>query len=269
MEMLTESSLNQITPELRYRRGRVEAAVFGRRSLEPLARIENPVERMEEEKRILSHYFHLPSDRIIMLDQKHGSDCVRISAADLPSKPLLYAKADALMTMEKDVLLVIRTADCLPLFFHTDAAHEASTDVLIGALHAGWRGLTRGIIAHVMSMAVHTIDRARRMKLAISEQLHIFSGPYIPGRIYEVGPEVARHFPITLPQNSGKFLLDLYHNAQWFLAESLRGRNVEYEDPFGIASGHDNFAERFFSHRHGDKGRNLNVIRILEADHVL
>lgn len=262
--MLAEAMLNQITPELRYRQGSVEAAVFGKRALEPLAAIEDATERKREEKRALSHYFDLPVDRIIMLDQVHGFDCVRVAAVDLPSKSLLYAKADATMTTEKDVLLVIRTADCLPLFFHTEGT---SGDVLIGVLHAGWRGLTRGIVSHVMSMACHTIDRATRMKLDISEPLHIFPGPYIPGSIYEVGPEVACHFPFTHPQQGRKSLLDLYNNARWLLGESLKGKDVKYEDPFGVVADNEGLRECFFSHRRGDTGRNLNVIRITEAPH--
>ncbi len=260
--MLTNAVLNQITPELRHRQGSVEVAVFGKRALEPLSEITDATERKQEEKRALAHYFDMPVERIIMLDQVHGFDCVRIGALDLPARSLLYAKADAALTMERNVLLVIRTADCLPVFFHTDGDAK---DVLVGALHAGWRGLARGVISHTLSMARHTIERSIRMKLEIAEPLHIFPGPYIPGSVYEVGPEVACHFPLTHPQEGGRSLLDLYGNARWLLGESLKGKNVYYEDPLGVVADNAGLYDRFFSHRRGDTGRNLNVIRILEA----
>ncbi|MFZ4099158.1 MAG: polyphenol oxidase family protein [Chlamydiia bacterium] len=66
--------------------------------------------------------------------QVHGT---RVLEATTPGK---VGDADALYTREPGLALLIRNADCLPLLMVDTRQH------LIGAVHAGWRGLVRGVI---------------------------------------------------------------------------------------------------------------------------
>lgn len=235
----------------------IEAAVFGRSALATLDAVpyRNIQERKAAERYLLSQWAGLPEDRVLLLDQVHGFDCVRVTGLDLPSPRPVYATADAFFTMETDVLLAVRTADCLPIFFFA-----AGPRPVCGVLHAGWRGLARGIIPHTMGMLKHALERSG---IAIeSLMLHVFPGPYIPGSAYEVGPEVAVRFPLTKPIGGGKFLLDLYANARGLLGEQLKAMPVSFDDPFDVIASGEGLRERFYSHRRGDTGRNLNVIRL-------
>ncbi len=48
--------------------------------------------------------------------------------------------ADASFTTQADIVLAILTADCLPILLAADDGSE------IAAIHAGWRGLSAGIV---------------------------------------------------------------------------------------------------------------------------
>lgn len=247
-------------PDLHFHHGHIEAAVFGRKALAGLEErsFRDLKDRKVEERRLLASWFSMPEDRIVFLDQVHGPDCVRITAKDLPASRVEFARADALFTMESNVLLVVRTADCLPIFFYTEGG-----SALCGLLHAGWRGLARGVLQHTLGMVLHTREREQKPKPDVEDEVHIFPGPYIPGSAYEVGPEVASRFALTKPLGGGKSCLDLYANARLTLVEQLRGHNVEFDDPFDVVESGVALRNRFFSHRLGDAGRNLNVIRIM------
>ena len=66
--------------------------------------------------------------------QVHGT---RVLEATTPGR---VGEADALYTRQPGLALLIRNADCLPLLMVETRQH------LVGALHAGWRGLVRGVI---------------------------------------------------------------------------------------------------------------------------
>lgn len=82
--------------------------------------------------------------------------------------------------------LAIQTADCLPiLFFYEDKSYFIG-----GITHAGWRGLTLGIITH-------TIEKlgAEAASLLLDDELffsglHVVMGPAVFGVRYECGEDV-------------------------------------------------------------------------------
>lgn len=92
------------------------------------------------------------------------------------------------------------TADCLPLLVWSDAGD------LVGAFHAGWRGLADGIVeAAVAAMAAAGAPASR---------LNVHLGPRIGPCCYEVGPEVAGRFDASSVRSSGpKPVLDLSAEA--------------------------------------------------------
>ncbi len=110
-------------------------------------------------------------------------------------------------------------------------ADEAGT--VVGGAHAGWRGLSAGVIeATIEAMQVP----ARR--------LVAWMGPAIGPRVYEVGDEVRAAFAekdAFSPTRPGHWLLDLYAVAR----QRLRTRGVErifgggfctYSDPVRLYS---------------------------------
>lgn len=76
--------------------------------------------------------------------QVHSSQVVR---AMEPRRDQELIKADAMVTNNTDVSLLMRFADCVPIFIY-DPEHNA-----VGIAHAGWLGTSRG----VSSALVHSM----------------------------------------------------------------------------------------------------------------
>jgi YfiH family protein len=116
----------------------------------------------------LRREFSLPGEPL-WLYQVHGArvvDADDVAAGEVPG-------ADAAVTRSPDRVLAILTADCLPVLL---AADDGS---VIGAAHAGWRGLAAGVLeATVVAMG----HEPRRLAAWI--------GPGIRQPAFEVGPEV-------------------------------------------------------------------------------
>ncbi len=261
-----------MTPELKYVNYDIEASIFGK-SLESIIQEEDPQKQIQKQKEFLSNFFQIPQERIFFLEQVHGFDTIQITEYDIAmNQNLYYHKADGLITKLKNVVLCIRTADCLPLFFHSN---PHTKEKFVGLIHVGWRGLYRGIVSHSLEMMIHHIEK-RIYELKVIEKNHnykevinypitIFPGVYIPEDLYEVDEDVASLFPITKYKNShvSKYLIDLWKNTEYVI-KSLKDHNkFIIEDPFDYLSGNQfQTFQNFYSHRRGDKFRNLNIIYI-------
>lgn len=111
----------------------------------------------------------LPS-RPIWLNQVHGTEVLDADGI-IDSPPT----ADAVVTTQIGKVLAIMTADCLPVVI---ADQQGS---IVGAAHAGWRGLQAGVLERLVdtmrSKKPHAILRA-------------WIGPAISQPVFEVGAEV-------------------------------------------------------------------------------
>ncbi len=157
------------------------------------------------------------------LRQVHGNEV--IDADDASEQP----QADAAVARRAGTVCAVMIADCMPVILA-----DASGSV-VGVAHAGWRGLSSGVIeATVRAMGSGT--------------LIAWLGPAIGPRVYEVGDEVCAAF---LPEEQsafvatrpGHWLLDLYAVARRRLESSgvkrvHGGSFCTYSEP-----------ERFFSYR--------------------
>jgi len=90
-------------------------------------------------------------------------------------------QGDALFTRLPGILLVVQTADCVPILL-ADTKHRA-----IAAIHAGWRGTLRRI-------AVKTLGRMKMEFGTRPGDVIAALGPAIGRCCYEVGSDVARDF---------------------------------------------------------------------------
>jgi YfiH family protein len=137
------------------------------------------------------------------LKQVHGARVVEAHQA--ASEP----EADAAVAHGPGAVCVVKAADCLPVLL----ADEAGT--VVGAAHAGWRGLAAGVIEA-------TVDAMRSRPKTVFAWL----GPAIGPRAYEVGEEVRAAFlardaqlaAAFAPNRPGHWLLDLYLAARQRLA---------------------------------------------------
>ena len=103
---------------------------------------------------------HLPLESLTLARQVHGTtvrvidDEQRGSGAKHPKTYL--APADALITQRPGITLGVFTADCIPLVLYDPVTGW------IGTVHAGWKGIVRGIIPKTLqtlhSQGVHPAD---------------------------------------------------------------------------------------------------------------
>lgn len=97
------------------------------------------------------------------LHQIHSDICV-------PAKLGEEQKADAHFTYDRNIALVIKTADCVPLMIHCP-----TTDTVL-AIHAGWRGLKSEIIKKSIQKAYPYSNMSK---------LQVWIGPFIDVANYE------------------------------------------------------------------------------------
>ncbi len=116
---------------------------------------------------------------VIQVHQVHGAavhHLSRESAAD-PSILKNEPKADAIVT-NAPVLAGVRTADCAPILL------ASSDGSMVGAVHAGWRGVIAGVLPR-------TIEAMRQQG---ARDIVAAIGPCIGPQAFEVGAEVAEQF---------------------------------------------------------------------------
>ena len=153
--------------------------------------------RVAENRELLREALSLPSGPR-WLRQVHGTRVAVEPAKDEP-------EADAAVTRTPGTVLAIQTADCLPVLFCNDDGSE------IGAAHAGWRGLSAGVLETTLA-AMH----------APRENIIAWLGPAIAAQSYEVGDEVRDAFLARDPAAGSAFtatrpnhwLCDLYALAR-------------------------------------------------------
>lgn len=156
--------------------------------------------------------------------------------------------ADALVTACPGLALGVLTADCAPVVF-------ASARV-IGAAHAGWRGLYLGVLEA-------TVNAMREVGAG-----HIVAavGPCIGKDSYEVGAEFQRYFGDNcLFESDGRWWFDLPGYVRLRL-EAI-GVEVAGYPIWDTAAG----TEHFFSHRRSrgqQHGRCLSAIYRPQSDFV-
>lgn len=146
------------------------------RSLNLGAHVGDVPERVAQNRRLVQTSQGWDTEPL-WLDQVHGTTVVRWSGDNaLP-------QADGAVTSLPGHPLVVMTADCLPVV----ACDRAGT--VVGAFHAGWRGLLAGILE----------EGIRALGVPTSEVI-VWIGPAIgPDHTQEFRPDGSDHWKFDLP----------------------------------------------------------------------
>lgn len=121
---------------------------------------------------------------------------------EIPDKNL---KGDAIITSLRSVLLIIKTADCLPILIVDESQN------IIAAAHAGWKGTQKRVVQKLIKvMNSHYGCQTSSLLLA--------TGPCVELACYEVGKDVkesfmegghSQEFFRKHPLQEGKYFFDL------------------------------------------------------------
>jgi len=191
-------------------------------------------------------------ERIQWLNQVHGTE---VLVVDRPIDELPRGAAlsyDASVTNRTDLILSVRTADCVPIILYAPDAPA------VGAVHAGWRGTQAGTVTaaiDAMQGAFHC--RPREMMAVI--------GPCIHACCYQVDGELYKQFQERFGSEAVTVLGDSTYvdlvavNRLWMIECGVLAENIDVLDYCTMCR-----EEMFFSYRReaGRAGRQLAYVKL-------
>lgn len=202
---------------------------------------------VEFNRTLVAEAFGVGRERLLFMNQRHGSDIVVVDGPWQGEPP----ETDAIVTTSTDLALAVLVADCTPVLMVDRIAGVAA------AVHAGRPGMLSGIVSRVIDAMT---DLGARSISAVV-------GPSVCGRCYEV-PELLRAQAAKIsPVSSaiswrGTPAIDVAAGV----VEQLRARSVAAQ----WIAGCSRESEELFSYRRRHRtGRCAGVVRLLDAHHGL
>jgi YfiH family protein len=119
---------------------------------------------------------------LVLTNQIHGNS---IRVVDSSNRNSFIDNCDGLVTENKDIMLGIFTADCVPLLMF------AENSKIKVAIHAGWKSVYDGIIENAFTIL--------KKKFAVKcQEIVVYIGPHIRPCCYKVGREIETKFNVKL-----------------------------------------------------------------------
>lgn len=240
--LMLKSPLLQVPHGFTTREGGVSPAPFDSLNL-GISTADSPDCVLENRRRVLAAFGNPP---VVALSQVHGNQVHVVETAG-------DQEGDGVLTSTPGLLLRVTVADCYPILLHDPVRG------VVGALHAGWRGVVLGILPRALELMQARYGSS-------PDDIRVAVGPGISGPNFQVGPEVLEQFERQDlafawpdPEHSGRYRLDLerairtqaqragiYPQHYWALGRCT------YADPL------------FFSHRRdrGQTGRMWALIML-------
>jgi YfiH family protein len=170
----------------------------------------------------------------------------RIAVVPALSKGRTYAGVDGLITDVPLQPLGIFTADCVPVFL------SARNGMVVGVLHAGWRGVQAAFI----SKAIQCVSAKWHVA---PKDIKLWAGPSIGACCFAVQWDVARYFPKARRRWKDRWRVDLYAA----LKRQARAAQARWTGPRPPCTMHTG---RYFSFRKNQtEKRQISLIMKKEA----
>jgi polyphenol oxidase len=189
--------------------------------------------------------FNVAEDRIVFMDQIHGNHVQQVSGERTGA---FLDNTDGIFTVEKDVFLCVRTADCVPLMAYDPISN------MCGVAHVGWRGA----LSNVTGELIGKMERKGNVRL---ENIRIGIGPSIRVCCYGIYKNRARLFEDTFPKFAAIILEErdaaTYLNLPELVKQQLQAVGIlaeRIED--GNICTKDN-TDEFFSYRDNNSRHGL------------
>ena len=121
---------------------------------------------------------NLNTRKIINVQLTHGNNVLII---DSQTEKNTLTDCDALITVDKNCLLTLTVADCLPIYFYDQQKQ------VVALAHAGWKGVLNGIAQKTVLSLINNFN-------CNPADIKIFIGPHIQKCHFEVQDDVASQF---------------------------------------------------------------------------
>lgn len=125
-----------------------------------------------------------PEQIYYLPDQQHSNQVVCVDKNSLCHQ---LSEGDALVTDRSEIVLGVRTADCVPVLCYDPIKK------VVAAIHAGYKGTLRGIVQN-------TFETMQRLYACCPQDFFVAVGPAVCMLHYEVSPEIM----VAFKQKYGK-----------------------------------------------------------------
>jgi len=204
---------------------------------------------VEVNHRLICEALGFTTADLVSPHQVHGANVVAVGAQD---RGQVIEGTDALISDEPGVLLMLRFADCTPVWM-VDPVHRA-----IGLAHAGWRGTAAGTVRETVQAMTSAFGTQPGDVVA-------GIGPAIGPCCYEVGKDVAQAISEAFPESASRLLeargQDRWHLDLWAANhEHLLRAGVTQVEVAGICTACH--MDEWYSHR-AEQGRTGRIGALL------
>ena len=188
----------------------------------------------------------LSGKKLILAEQVHGQEIALVNKQSDDIQLGVYA----LITKDENLILAIRTADCVPVLL----ADEENK--VIAAVHAGWRGVAGEIVIKTVAQMLELGAEKNKIKA--------FVGPHIRSCCFEIKADILsnfKNFESAVITREGKLFLDL----EGLLDQQLASVGIANENIFS-ATDCTCCSEKYYSWRGQDNvltGEQLSIISLL------
>lgn len=184
---------------------------------------------------------------LIILNQGHTNKCITVNKNYDNS-----IIADGVVSKNKNLILGIVTADCLPIVFYDNE------NSIVGICHAGWRGLSSGIIKSTITRMIQIGSKKRLISSVI--------GPCIRKNSYEVNKDFLLNFKVSeVRKFTEKRLNKIYFDLPKYACHLIRKIGIQnikdYKKNTYLDKNYFSYRESI-SKKYNDYGRNLTLITI-------
>tara|TARA_B100000767_G_scaffold218211_1_gene206063 strand:+ start:282 stop:1043 length:762 start_codon:yes stop_codon:yes gene_type:complete len=193
------------------------------------------------------------SKKIILLNQSHSAKFHFINKALKVLKNKF--NGDALITNKSNLPIAVLSADCAPILIYDEKTK------MIAAIHAGWKGAYKDIIAKVINFMIKKGCSSKNITAAI--------GPCISINSYQVKDDFILKF-IKKDKNNRIFFKKInnknYFDLSKYIYFQLKALNIKKIDIINkdtfISKNNFFSARRSIKRNENDYGRNISVIVI-------
>lgn len=216
-----------------------------------LAFREDKRENVIKNYEIICDSIGLDYKNVVFSSQIHEDKIYKVTKEDIGKGLLRESNIkgyDALITNEKDIVLVTFYADCVSIFI-VDPINKA-----IGIAHSGWRGTVKEI-------GIKTIKEMKKQYNSQPKDLIIGIGPSIEKCCFQVGEDVAEQFKNMLPfskdyifndTQKGKYKIDLQNIIKKSLINNgVLEENIEISNLCTMCNNKTFFSHRFMGDNRG------------------
>jgi YfiH family protein len=157
-------------------------------------------EEINRQRQEFCNALQIKAPSLLRLQQVHGD---RIFVAKEPVSLLAPGEYDGAVTDSTQVALSIVTADCLPILIYEQSKK------IIGAVHAGWRGASLGILRNALAAIQQTFGGSPRGCI-------VLMGPALRPCCFEIQHDVLKilqerlsYWPQVINTIQNRFYFDL------------------------------------------------------------